>query len=319
MGTLLYVLTTGKKPFEAPTDLELLMQVRKGRYDKPSEVVRDFNPDVERFIARALRTDRAKRWQSAEHMADRLDAVLAKLGQPNGPAVLKRWLETLSSRDGLLAPSEVAPASPQGSAGGPTGTIDLVSGDFQLTEPSDEDSGGTGWAATARARPGAAVAGPGDVRAGSAGARGGLGDNSKAAYEAVELSPAAPASSIATTSPPGSGAPDADSRAPAPAPRASEPPPPADDDARASAPGDASPRGDDTPARRPARARESVLGRWLRRATMTLFLSVGLVCGAYLARPYLPPWVVPPWLARSIEGWLDKLAAPTRGAPAPLE
>jgi eukaryotic-like serine/threonine-protein kinase len=101
VGTVLYLLTTGKKPFEGATDLDLIMQVRKGRYEKPSSFVRDFNPDVERFIARALRTNRNTRWQTADQMADRIDAILAKLGQPSGPAPLKRWLESLVARDGV--------------------------------------------------------------------------------------------------------------------------------------------------------------------------------------------------------------------------
>src|SRR3954451_6063698 len=96
VGTLLYVLTTGKKPFQGATDMEVLMQVRKARYEKPSEVVRGFNPDVERFIARALRADRSRRWQSAEQMADRIDALVAKLAQPSGPNALKRWLGELT-------------------------------------------------------------------------------------------------------------------------------------------------------------------------------------------------------------------------------
>src|SRR6185369_7644677 len=99
VGTVLYILTTGKKPFDGDADLDVLMQVRKGRYEKPSELVKDFNPEVERFIARALRTDRSKRWQSAEQMADKLDAILVKLGQSGGPAAMKRWLETLTSKD----------------------------------------------------------------------------------------------------------------------------------------------------------------------------------------------------------------------------
>ena len=37
-------------------------------------------------------------------MADRIDAILVKLGQPSGPAPLKRWLETLSARDGAKPP-----------------------------------------------------------------------------------------------------------------------------------------------------------------------------------------------------------------------
>ena len=37
-------------------------------------------------------------------MADRIDAILVKLGQPSGPAPLKRWLETLNARDGAKPP-----------------------------------------------------------------------------------------------------------------------------------------------------------------------------------------------------------------------
>jgi eukaryotic-like serine/threonine-protein kinase len=80
VGTLLYLLTTGRKPFDGDTDVDVLMQVRKARFQKPSTVVKDFNPEVERFIVRALRADRTRRWQSAEQMADKIDSILAKLG-----------------------------------------------------------------------------------------------------------------------------------------------------------------------------------------------------------------------------------------------
>jgi serine/threonine-protein kinase len=105
VGTLLYLLTTGKKPFEGTTDLDVIMQVRKGRYEKPSAIVRDFNPDVEKFIARALRANRNTRWQTAEQMADRIDLIVSKLGQTAGPAPLKRWLESLVARDGIRSAS----------------------------------------------------------------------------------------------------------------------------------------------------------------------------------------------------------------------
>jgi serine/threonine protein kinase len=101
VGTLLYLLTTGKKPFEGGTDLDVILAVRKGRYEKPSSFARDFNPEVEKFIVRALKVNRNTRWQTAEQMADRVDQILSKLGQPSGPAQLKRWLESLVARDGI--------------------------------------------------------------------------------------------------------------------------------------------------------------------------------------------------------------------------
>jgi serine/threonine-protein kinase len=138
---VLYILATGKKPFDGDADLDVLMQVRKGRYEKPSELVKDFNPDVERFIARALRTDRSKRWQNAEQMADKLDAILVKLAQPAGPAVLKRWLETLAAKDGMKTPGETS--EPAALPPPDPGTIELGSRDLELQDiapPPEEPS-----------------------------------------------------------------------------------------------------------------------------------------------------------------------------------
>ena len=127
VGTLLYVLTTGKKPFDGPNDLDVLMKVRKARYERPSALVKDFNEDVERFIVRALNSARSKRWQTAEQMANRVDALLVKLGQQGGPGALKRWLDTLSSKDGVKPP-EVRTAPAAG------GTVEVGTEDLELIE-----------------------------------------------------------------------------------------------------------------------------------------------------------------------------------------
>ena len=135
VGTVLYLLTTGRKPFDGPTDTDVIMQVRRARPDKPSTVARDFNADVERLINRALRADPEKRWQSAEQMADRIDAILMKLGQPSGPAPLKRWLETLSAKDGARPP-----VADPAAISDPSIAVELGSPDIELDEvpPSTE-------------------------------------------------------------------------------------------------------------------------------------------------------------------------------------
>jgi serine/threonine-protein kinase len=129
VGTVLYLLVTGRKPFDGPTDSDVIMQVRRARPDKPSSLVRDLNPDVERLINRALRADPGRRWRSAEQMADRIDAILVKLGQPSGPAPLKRWLETLSARDGARPPIPDAAVVTD-----PSIAVDLGSLDLELEE-----------------------------------------------------------------------------------------------------------------------------------------------------------------------------------------
>jgi hypothetical protein len=142
VGTVLYLLTTGRKPFDGPTDQDVIMQVRRARPDKPSTHVRDLSPDVERLINRALRPDPAKRWQSAEQMADRIDAILVKLGQPSGPAPLKRWLETLSARDGAKPP-----VADEAAVTDPSIAVELGSLDLELQEVAPtavEEDRGTG-------------------------------------------------------------------------------------------------------------------------------------------------------------------------------
>jgi serine/threonine protein kinase len=141
VGSLLYLLITGRKPFDGATDLDVIMQVRRGKPEKPSTIVRDMNPDVERLINRALRVDVAKRWQSAEQMADRIDAILVKLGQPSGPAPLKRWLEMLAERDGAKPPAV------EGGASDPSIAVELGSLDIELQEVPPtmiEEERGTG-------------------------------------------------------------------------------------------------------------------------------------------------------------------------------
>jgi len=144
VGTVLYLLTTGKKPFDGPTDADIILQVRRARPEKPSALVRDLNPDVERLINRALRADPDKRWQSAEQMADKIDAILVKLGQPSGPAPLKRWLETLSAKDGAKPP----PIPDAAAVTDPSIAVELGSLDLELEEVASstfvEEDRGTG-------------------------------------------------------------------------------------------------------------------------------------------------------------------------------
>jgi hypothetical protein len=106
------------------------MQVRRARFEKPSSWLRDFDPDVERFLARALRSERSKRFQSADQMAERLDKILTKLGQPTGPSALKRWLDALSARDGARPPGEAQDAPLEL----PASTMQLGSAELELAD-----------------------------------------------------------------------------------------------------------------------------------------------------------------------------------------
>ena len=281
VGTMLYVLTTGKKPFDGPTDLDVLMQVRKARFEKPSELVKDFNPDVERFIARALRADRSRRWQTATQMADRLDAILLKLGQPSGPGALKRWLSALGTKDGVLPPADLAAEAPAST----TGTIQLGTRDLELEGFSTGKAIVPDEAVEEPVPDGGDDAGPDedayvDLTAGAAE----KDDRSTRRERPLAVPPAPPlAPPTASTEATASGA---ASRA-----RTRAAPPPAEmleAEAMFAAP-----------------TRVARLGRTLRRTTIGAFLTL-LVLGAagYFARPYLPARVVEP-----VTIWIHALPA----------
>ncbi|HEY5452444.1 MAG TPA: serine/threonine-protein kinase [Polyangia bacterium] len=150
VGTVLYLLTTGRKPFDGPSDADVIMQVRRARPAKPSTLVRDMYPDVERLITRALRADPDKRWQTADQMADKIDAILIKLGQPSGPAPLKRWLETLSARDGDKPPD---PTASDPSIAVSLGSLDLELEEVAAPPPAAEDVADTRYEPTANNMP----------------------------------------------------------------------------------------------------------------------------------------------------------------------
>jgi serine/threonine-protein kinase len=346
VGTLLYVLTTGQKPFDAPTDLDVLMQVRKARYEKPSTLVRDFNPDVERFIARALRADRARRWQSAEQMADRLDTILVKLGQASGPAALKRWLDTLGARDGILPPGDLKETPPDV----PSGTVQLSSIDLELQDvapppgedeepPDDDDDDPSTSPESMRARSRSASLND----AMSAAANPELSVAVTLARAPVVLTSSLAAHPDATIdidleemkladadepeedpenterSEPPSGMRDARALAANP-----EESPVEELDARSAAREQnpvavraeavAMPQNEATSAlllTRPAAPRRAPAGRftrWARRAAVaTLLVPLLLAGGAYFGRPFLPAWLVPPALVELVDGWLKRL------------
>jgi hypothetical protein len=67
-------------------------------------------------------------------MADKIDAILVKLGQPSGPAPLKRWLETLNARDGVQPRAVAEP----GVMSDPSIAVELGSQDLELQEVRQE-------------------------------------------------------------------------------------------------------------------------------------------------------------------------------------
>src|SRR6516164_8407308 len=119
LGTILYLLMTRSRPFEGPTDLETLLRVQKGEFTPAEATAPDLEPEVASIISRAMQTDPADRYQSADEMLTDLENVARTVFRPVGQTELKRWLAQLAGHDGV--PS-IGRAPERQTAGVRTGT-----------------------------------------------------------------------------------------------------------------------------------------------------------------------------------------------------
>jgi serine/threonine protein kinase len=111
VGTILYLLATGRKPFEAATDLETLLKVQRAEFPPLAEAARGVPPGVAAIVDKAMRSSPADRYQSGEAMMVDIEGVLRRdLGSP-GQSELKRWLAELAQQDGA-PPTSQLPALP---------------------------------------------------------------------------------------------------------------------------------------------------------------------------------------------------------------
>ena len=112
LGTVLYLLGTGRRPFEAPTDLEALVRVRQCQFAPPAQVAPDISPEFARITVRAMQAAPADRYQSAEEMLVDIETVQRSALKPAGQTELKRWLADLQRIDGAPTISKAASQTP---------------------------------------------------------------------------------------------------------------------------------------------------------------------------------------------------------------
>lgn len=108
LGTVLYLLGTGRRPFEAPTDLETLVRVRQCQFAPPAEIAPDLSPEFARITLKAMKAAPADRYQSAEEMLVDIETVQRSAFKAAGQTELKRWLEELRQMDGAPTISKAA-------------------------------------------------------------------------------------------------------------------------------------------------------------------------------------------------------------------
>jgi len=139
LGTVLYQIMTGVRPFEAPTDLEILLRVQRAEFRPPEVAKPDMEPELAQIMMRAMRLDPAERYQSADEMLTDIERVLRTVFRPAGQTELKRWLTDLQREDGVPSIGK----APAVAAGLRAGTGELEGKDVELIDSSssqDDDA-----------------------------------------------------------------------------------------------------------------------------------------------------------------------------------
>jgi serine/threonine protein kinase len=100
VGTMLYMLTSGQRPFNGPTDYETFLKIRKATCLPLEEANPNLTPEVVAIVKRAMQPPPSQRYASADEMMAELEEVIRMDFGSAGRSELKRWLAELSKRDG---------------------------------------------------------------------------------------------------------------------------------------------------------------------------------------------------------------------------
>jgi len=100
VANVLWQVLTGRRLFEALQFPKLAEKVLSQRIKAPSDVVKDLPDTYDSIVLRGLERDPAERWESAQQMAEALEAA----GSPASPSQIGDWVrEVANKRLGLLS------------------------------------------------------------------------------------------------------------------------------------------------------------------------------------------------------------------------
>ncbi len=80
MGIVLYEATTGQRPFTGSNDAEIMHAVLGGQITPPTRIIRSYPPELEQIVLKAMASDPAQRYATAERMRVAIEEFLARSG-----------------------------------------------------------------------------------------------------------------------------------------------------------------------------------------------------------------------------------------------
>ncbi len=102
LGTILYLLATGRLPFAAPNPTATLRRVIEGRYDDPRAISPLVSDELAAVVARALAIEPQERYASAAELREALDGLLAEVGLDRPGEELAAYLSDPAAYAGAL-------------------------------------------------------------------------------------------------------------------------------------------------------------------------------------------------------------------------
>lgn len=108
LGVVLYEMTTGQRPFVGENQFAILNAAVEGRYVLPSEIVPEYPAELEAVVVKALASERADRFATAEALQSALEEFAAASGVRVGPSTTRDFMRASFEVPDLLS----APPTP---------------------------------------------------------------------------------------------------------------------------------------------------------------------------------------------------------------
>jgi serine/threonine protein kinase len=94
LGTVLFELTVGRRPFRGQSDFEIMQKIVHGNAPSPRSVVPDYPLPLDAIVTRLLAREVADRYQTAEEVLEDLEAFSAACGLFVSPKLIARYMRT---------------------------------------------------------------------------------------------------------------------------------------------------------------------------------------------------------------------------------
>ncbi len=113
-GVMLFELTTGRRLFKGASEYETLKLICDREYPRPSQIVANYPPALERIVMRALEKDRDERFQSAREMQHELETFIREERVAVSTVALNEFMQGLfedklaSQKEALLQGKQLA-------------------------------------------------------------------------------------------------------------------------------------------------------------------------------------------------------------------